>query len=134
MADAAGKKLTLYTSTLALAEVRRLRESRKELTESERIKVNEFFKKYLEHEWIQLIEVDRAIGEKAQELGAKYGMSPTDAIHLASAISEHCNVLLLWDKPTFLARVRDNPCEGVHLMEPYWEGVTPMPSARGTTS
>lgn len=82
------------------------------------------FTNYIENEWIEPIVVDRRVAEKAQELGASYSMSPTDAIHLASAILWQCNVLMVWDKGTFTkAFDPDVPFEGVQIMEPYWEGV-----------
>ena len=119
-------KYKLYTSFLTLAEVRRIKQANKELTPDELIKARGLFQRFLEHAWIQPIQVDRMIAEKAQQLGADYGMSPTDAIHLASAILAHCNVLLVWDKGKFSDLFKDDPIEGVHVLEPYWEGIIPM--------
>jgi predicted nucleic acid-binding protein len=118
-------KFKIHTSFLTLAEVRRLRESKKELEPDELPKVNGLFARYLENEWIVPIEVGRRVGEEAQRLGALYAMSPTDAIHLASAIVAGCNVLLVWDKPTFLDRLPQGSqagvkvLEGVQVLEPY---------------
>lgn len=115
----------IHTSFQTLAEVRRLRESHKELEPEELPLVNALFSKYLENGWILPIEVGRLVGEKAQELGALYGMSPTDAIHLASAIIGGCNVLLVWDKPTFLSKLPQGPLpegklvEELQVLEPY---------------
>lgn len=122
-------KYVIYTSFLTIAEVRRLRESKKELDSSELLKINALFADFLEHEWIMPIEVSREIAEKAQELGAIYGMAPTDAIHLASAILNKCNVLMVWDKPRFSDLFKDGPIEGVHVLEPYWEGIVLAPLA-----
>jgi hypothetical protein len=41
---------------------------------------------FFEHAYIQLIEVTREIAENAQILGAQHGISPVDAIQLASTI------------------------------------------------
>jgi predicted nucleic acid-binding protein len=118
-------RFKIHTSIQTWAEVRRLRESRKELTADEAPKVNSLFTKYLENEWIVPIEVGRLVGEKAQQIGATYGMFPTDAIHVASAIIAGCNVLLVWDKPTFLSRLPQGSqphireIEGVQVLEPY---------------
>ena len=115
----------IHTSFQTWAEVRRLRESSKELTPDELPKVNSLFTKYLENEWILPIEVGREVGEKAQELGAIYGMNPADAIHLASAILAGWNVLLVWDKPTFLMKLPEGSrpdirvVEGLEVLEPY---------------
>ncbi len=119
-------KYKIYTSFLTLAEVRRLKEANKELTRDELPEVKALFSRFLEHEWILPIEVNREIGEKARELGATFGMSPTDAIHLASAIYAGCKVLMVWDKGRFSNLFKDGPYEGVHVMEPYWEGASPL--------
>ena len=115
----------VHTSFYTWAEVRRLRESRKELTQDELPTINKLFTKYLENEWIVPIEGSRLVGEKAQELGALYGLNPGDAIHVASAIVAGCNVLLVWDKPTFLERLPDGPQDDIKqvddllVLEPY---------------
>lgn len=119
-------KYKIHTSFLTLAEVRRLKEAKKELTADELPKVRRLFSEFLEHEWILPIEVNRDIGEAAQELGAEFGMSPTDAIHLASAIYAGCNVLMVWDKGRFSNLFKDGPYKGVHVLEPYWEGIPRM--------
>ena len=75
-------------------------------------------------EYIQLVEVNREIGEKAQTLGATYGITPLDAIHLATAIWWECDVFLYWDK-ALAAALGPGPIENVALAEPYW------PQARG---
>jgi predicted nucleic acid-binding protein len=121
-------KYKVYTSFLTLAEVRRLRESGKELTPDELPEVNSLFARLLENEWLVAVEVGRAVAEKAQALGATFGMSPTDALHLASAILAGCNVLMVWDKGRFSNLFREGPCEGVHVMEPYWEGIPAWPA------
>ena len=111
----------IYTSTITLAEVRRIRGKQEQLTQNEIQTVQAFF----ENDFIRLIEVSREIGEKAQLLGAQYGIFPMDALHLATAIHWGCDVLLVWDK-RFSARFRDEPIEGVRVIEPYWEGQMDM--------
>ena len=115
----------IHTSFQTWAEVRRLRESQKELGTEELPLVNRLFSRYLENEWIVPIEVGRLVGEKAQELGAMYGISPTDAIHLASAILGGCAVLLVWDKQSFFLKLPEGTqpdirvVEEVQILEPY---------------
>ena len=127
--DAEQSKYTIYTSTVTLAEVRRLKEAEKELTEAELQKIKDLFNRYMQHEWIYLIEVNREIGEKAQDIGAKYGITPLDAIHLASAIWWQCNVFLVWDKHSLTKKIPDCQIEGVYIIEPYWEGTPKMPTS-----
>lgn len=117
----------IHTSFLTIAEVRRLKEAGKSLEPDELPTAQRLFTRYIENQWIEPIVVDRPVSEKAQELGAVYGMSPTDAIHLASAILWQCNVLMVWDKGTFTKHFSpDEPVEGVCVIEPYWEGVQQM--------
>ena len=69
-ADAETGRFKLHTSFLTIAEVRRLKESKKELTSDELPAALGLFAKYIENEWIEPIVVDRLVAEKAQELGA----------------------------------------------------------------
>ncbi len=118
--DAETGKFTALTSTVTLAEVRRIKVKHEELDEDELVAVRSLFA----HEYIQLIEVSREIGEKAQRLGATYGITPMDAIHLATAIWWECDVFLYWDK-RLAAALGPGPIENVTLADPYW------PRARG---
>lgn len=83
----------IYTAALTLAEVYKRRKGRT-LTPEE----NGTILKYFENEFIQIIEVDRSIGEEANSLCRKYaGLWPNDAIHMACAKRAGCDVLLSWD-------------------------------------
>lgn len=127
-------KYKIYTSTLTIAEVRRLKDAKKELTANELPKINALFKRFMEHEWIVPIEVSRAVAEKGQMLGATFGMSPTDAVHLASAILVGCNVLMVLDKKTFVNKVGAGSVEGVYVREPYYEGIIPWSALSAASS
>ncbi|MHB8576762.1 MAG: type II toxin-antitoxin system VapC family toxin [Dehalococcoidia bacterium] len=107
----------VLTSFATLSEVRRLK------IKSEQLHVNELeiIKRMFRNEWIYIIDGTREIGELSQDLGAKYGIDVIDAIHLASAIVWRCDVLFSWDKP-FVSRVTDNPCQGVALKAPFYQG------------
>lgn len=86
----------VYTSALTIAEVHK-RKRGPTLTEKE----NETILKYFENEFIQIIDVDRSIGEEANALCRKYsaqGLWPIDAIQMACARRGGCDVLLSWDK------------------------------------
>lgn len=107
----------IITSAATLAEVRRLQPKTEQLRPDELEQVRRFF----EHQWIQLVDVTREIGELAQDLGARYGIAVIDSIHLASAIRWQCDMLLLWDKP-FVNAITDNPIQGVTVCEPFWQG------------
>lgn len=120
--DARGGRYVIYTSTVTLAEVRRIRGQNIQLEASELEEVRSKFAEFLEHEYMYLIEVNREIGEKAQDLGAQYDFTPIDAIHLASAIWWRCDVLLVWDKE-LTKKFAEGPIEGVRVVEPYREGL-----------
>ena len=82
----------IHTSAITLAEVHKLRTSAKlSNDEDERILA------YFEHDFIQIIDVDRAIGEEANRLCRQYGVLPNDGIHLACALRAGCDALLAWD-------------------------------------
>ncbi len=76
---------------------------------------------FFEHEYIRLIEVNREIGEMAQEFGALHRIQPTDAIHLASAVWWKCDALLVWDK-RFARNFQSGTVHGVLVTEPYYYG------------
>ena len=113
--DAESGKYALFTYTVTIAEVRRVRERTEPLDWEEIRQVQRF----LQRSFIQTIDVTRPIAEMAQELGAEHGMSPIDTIHLATAIWNGCDVLFVWDK-RFSRRFEDGPIGGVTVTEPYW--------------
>jgi predicted nucleic acid-binding protein len=82
----------IFTSTLTLAEVYKLR-SGTVLPQKE----NGELLAYFEHEYIELVDVDRTIGEQANAFCRQYNIYPNDAIHLACALRAKCDVLLAYD-------------------------------------
>ena len=56
-------------------------------------------------ECFDLIEVDRTIGIKANSLCRTYGIMPTDAIHVACALSAGCDKFLTWDEKLAKAKI-----------------------------
>ena len=115
--DAEAGHFTIYTSTITITEVRRIRRQDQPLDADELKQVQEFF----QHQYIQTIDVTREIAEMAQELGASYGITAMDAIHLATAIWWECDALLVWDK-RFSRHFENGPIHGVTVSEPNWEG------------
>lgn len=82
----------LCISALTIAEVHKKRGS-KRLTEHEQTEMLRFF----EHDYLDVVSVDRLIGEQAHLFCREYALSPADAIHLACALRAQCDVLLSWD-------------------------------------
>lgn len=92
----------IVTSTWTLAEVHK-RKSGPVLSKKE----DDRFLDWFEHDYILPVDVSRAIGEQANQLARKYGLKPTDSVHLACAIRAECDVLLSYD-PDFL-NLKDPP-------------------------
>jgi predicted nucleic acid-binding protein len=91
---------SIYTSALTIAEVFKNKKKGVQLTEQE----NEDLCPYFREGYIRIIEVDRAIGERANELCRTHvaapnrpALRPNDAIHLACAERANCDVLLAYD-------------------------------------
>jgi predicted nucleic acid-binding protein len=89
----------IHTSSLTIAEVFKNKKSTA-LTEQQNVDLRPYFRE----EYIQLVEVDRAIGERANELCRMHqsapdipALRPNDAIHLACAERAGCEVLLAYD-------------------------------------
>ncbi len=82
----------VYTSTLTIAETHKI-PGQAALHGKESDRALAFF----EYDFIKLIDVNRRIAEKAHELCHDLGMTCCDAIHLASALSAKCSVLLAYD-------------------------------------
>lgn len=89
----------VFTSALTIAEVHKKKRA-PELSDQE----NEDLRPYFREDYIQLIEVERGVAERANELccttKAKPGrpaLRPNDAIHIASAEQAGCDVILSYD-------------------------------------
>jgi len=85
----------VFISGLTIAEVHK-HKGREKLNQDE----NEKILSYFEHDFINVIIIDRKVGEEANKLCQKYTsikLSPNDAIHLVCAKKAGCDVLLSWD-------------------------------------
>ena len=89
-------KYRIITSSWTLAEVHK-RKKGPVLEGKESAKILEFF----EHDFFDIWELTRALGEEAHRLARKYGLKPTDSVHLACALRAKCDRLLSFD-PDFL--------------------------------
>ena len=92
LTQAENGQFKIHTSAITLAEVHKLRTGPKlSSEEDDRILA------YFEHDFILIIDADRAIGEEANKICRQYGILPNDGIHLACALRAACDVLLAWD-------------------------------------
>jgi predicted nucleic acid-binding protein len=85
-------KAEIVTSTLSLAEVCKDPASASEAASR--------FPDFLELEYVLLVALDRAIGEKARELmqGNYAKLKPPDAIHIATAIAANVDAVHTFDE------------------------------------
>ena len=97
LTQAENEQHPIVISTWTFAEVHKKRGKPKLSKDN-----NDNVLKYFEHEFVQVVTVDRGIGERANRLCRKYedkNLSPADAVHLAAALRAKCDVLLTWDGP-----------------------------------
>jgi predicted nucleic acid-binding protein len=97
----------IVTSSLTIAEVFK-RKGAALLTNQQ----NDDLRPYFREQYIQIVEVDRDVAERANELCRTFqadaaaqlrGLRPNDAIHIASAERAECDVILAWD-PDFMSQ------------------------------
>lgn len=69
---------------------------------------------FLDHGFIEWVEVDVLLADKAQRLASDHNLKPADAVHLASAIRGHADVLLRWDHS-----FHEGEYEGVRVCDPF---------------
>ena len=99
--NAKAGKFHIITSALTIAEVHKNKKS-PTLSDAE----NQDLRPYFRESFIQIVEIDRQVGDRANELcrtlqadttnGFK-ALRPNDAIHIASAERAECDVILAWD-------------------------------------
>ncbi len=82
---------------------------------------NQRLLEYFEHEFFEMVLVDRDIGIEANRIAAMYGLNPNDAIHTACALRAGCEVILTWDK-RFLSKV----VPGIRIERPEKRGQAMM--------
>lgn len=88
----------LYTSALTFAEIYKLRHERN----TQPTPTVEALLADLEEPFVEIIEVDREIGIRANVLCRQFAANklyPNDAIHLACALRVPCDYLLCYDRP-----------------------------------
>jgi predicted nucleic acid-binding protein len=104
MNDASDGKHPIIISGWTFAEVHKVKGDGKQHLSSDE---DERILAYFEHDFIQVVEVDRFIGEEANRFCRLYNIRPGDAIHLACALRAHCDVALFWDRPFIAAVTHD---------------------------
>lgn len=114
------KVFKIYICAVTLAEVHKRRRDPVALTPDQDERILEFF----EHDFFEVMDVDRQIGEEANRLCRQLGLLPNDAIHLACALRGRSDVLLTWDK-SFAAKKHP----GIRIEEPQILGQLSLPES-----
>jgi len=102
----------VHISSLTLAEVYKPR-GYDPLQPTQNQKILDYF----EHEFFEMIIVDRDIGLEANRIAAMHGLNPNDTIHTACALRAGCDVLLTWDR-RFLSKT----VPGIRIEQPEKRG------------
>lgn len=87
-------ELTIVTSSATLIEVITLGEKLNALTEETEVTIRQFFL----NEWIEVVQLDRLVGELARDLIWKNKLSKLDAVHVATAVIERVPLLETYDE------------------------------------
>jgi predicted nucleic acid-binding protein len=85
-------EIVFVASTLVIAEVTKIKDASTTAAQQSKL-IREFF----ENPYIQVRSVDRLIAEEAQEISRKYGLQPSDSIHVATALRYKCQCLQTYD-------------------------------------
>lgn len=114
--DGQEKRFSVVASTLIYAEVCGHGEVR---AAHDAAAVDQKISAFLEHGFLQWVEVDLVIAREARRLSRAQRLRGPDAIHLASAIRASCDVLMTWNKNDFPV---GETVEGVEVREPFLFG------------
>jgi predicted nucleic acid-binding protein len=82
--------------------------------------VAETIRAFFENDYIKWRTIDRAIADVAQSLCQTYAVHPRDALHLAVAMEERCDLLETTDPR--LLRLDGQQGIGVAIQPPKWVG------------
>jgi len=91
--EAKAGRLFIFSSTMAIAEVVKLKDYGP-LTEEQIREISSYFR----HKFIRIIPVDRLIARSAAEIVREHNLKPPDAIHVATALRSRCAVLYTYDQ------------------------------------
>lgn len=122
--EARDGRTILITSAFTLAEARR-GEGVPPLPGDEHATLNAF----LRHSYIEVVPVDRAIGELAAQYGEQFNLQPADAVQLATAVRAGASTFFAWDRGFFRPTAMANP--PLPIQEPEWTGQTRLDSLLG---
>lgn len=90
--EAKGGAIAIYTSTLTIAEVVKIKEYGELTVEEGRL-----IAAYFRHKFIRVVPIDRVVARSAAEIVRNHQLKPPDAIHVATAIRSKCCVMYTYD-------------------------------------
>ena len=121
-------EVRVATSALTIAEVLHLRsadgERRRRLAPEEEPRVTDLFRPVAPRQFV-LVEVTRAVAERARELVWDLGIEPKDAIHVASALGAGAPAMFTSDARLVERGAGGHPA--LRIERPHWTTQTSLP-------
>jgi len=111
--EAKKNSIELVISPLTMAETIRPRGEPTPIPIKHQERIADFF----ENDYIRFRVIDRLIARRSQVLCWNAGLHPRDALHVAVALEEGCDVLETRDEKL----LRSNDLDGLTIREPFWE-------------
>lgn len=111
--EAKKNSVELVISPLTMAETVRSKGASAPIPIKHQERIADFF----ENDYMRFRVIDRLIAKRSLDLCWNAGLHPRDALHVAVALEEGCDVLETRDGKL----LRNNGLEGLTIREPFWE-------------
>ena len=111
--EAKRNSVELVISPLTMAETVRPKGASAPIPVEHQERIADLF----ENDYMRFRVIDRLIGNRSLALCWNAGLHPRDALHVAVALEERCDVLETRDGKL----LRNNGIEGLTIREPFWE-------------
>ena len=111
--EAKKNSVELVISPLTMAETVRSKGASAPIPIKHQERIADFF----ENDYMRFRVIDRLIAKRSLDLCWNAGLHPRDALHVAVALEEGCDVLETRDGKL----LRNNGLKGLTIREPFWE-------------
>ena len=116
--EAKKNSVELVISPMTMAETVRPKGQSAPISTEHQDRIADLF----ENDYMRFRVIDRLIAKRSLDLCWNAGLHPRDALHVAVALEEGCDVLETRDGKL----LRNNGLEGLTIREPFWEVQTEM--------
>ena len=120
--EAKKNSVELVISPLTMAETVRSKGASAPIPIKHQERIADFF----ENDYMRFRVIDRLIAKRSLDLCWNAGLHPRDALHVAVALEEGCDVLETRDGKL----LRNNGLKGLTIREPFWEVQTEITDDR----